>query len=91
MATFALIIGILTVVFSFAAKVIGQPSQMIKNYKRKSTEGLSTIMFVIAFLSYTFYTIHGILSKDWVVIAGQSLGVITSGIILWQIMHYKKK
>ena len=91
MLLFAQIIGILTVTFSFLAKVIGQPDQMRRNYKRKSTEGVSTILYIIAFLSYTFYTIHGILQKDWVIIAGQSVGVITSGIILGQIIYYKQK
>ncbi|MCR4311036.1 MAG: PQ-loop repeat-containing protein [Candidatus Taylorbacteria bacterium] len=91
MALFATIIGILAVIFSFLAKIVGHPDQMLKNYRRKSTEGVAISMFITSFLAYLFYTIHGILQKDWVVISGQSLGVFTTGIILWQAFYYRKK
>ena len=87
--SFSAIIGTLTVVFSLLAKVLGQPDQIRKNFKRKSTEGLSTIMITIAVISYLLWTIHGIIEKDWVLIIGQSLGVLTSGIILMQIIIYR--
>jgi len=91
MVLFATIIGILAVIFSFLAKIVGHPDQMIKNYRRKSTEGVAISMFVTSFLAYLFYTIHGILKKDWVVVSGQGLGVITTGIILWQAFYYRNK
>lgn len=62
----ASIIGVLTVTFSLLAKVLGQPDQIRKNFKRKSTEGLSTIMIVIAVISYSLWTIHGVMEEDWV-------------------------
>ena len=88
---FAAIIGTLTVIFSLLAKILGQPDQIRKNFKRKSTEGLSTTMIVIAVISYALWTIHGIIEKDWVLIFGQSLGVLTMSIILIQIILYRKK
>ncbi len=91
MVLFATIIGILAVVFSFLAKIVGHPDQMLRNYRRKSTEGVAISMFVTSFLAYLFYTIHGILQRDWVVISGQSLGVVTTGIILAQAFVYRKK
>ncbi|MBW6462355.1 MAG: PQ-loop repeat-containing protein [DPANN group archaeon] len=42
----------------------------MKNYKRKSTEGLSTIFIVLAFISYILWIIHGYLQNDWVLIIG---------------------
>src|SRR3989344_5708203 len=89
MVLFATIIGILAVIFSFLAKIVGHPDQMIKNYRRKSTEGVAISMFVTSFLAYLFYTIHGILKKDWVVVSGQGLGVVTTGIILGQALYYR--
>jgi len=91
MITFAIIIGILTVVFSLLSKAIGFPDQIRKNLKRKSTEGLSTIFFVLAFFSYMLWVIHGYLKNDWVLILGQGLGVLTTGFILYQIFIYRKK
>jgi len=90
-ATFATIIAFLTVIFGILAKVIGFPDQILKNYKRKSTEGLSTIFIVIAVIGYTLWTIHGLLRNDWVLVIGQGLGIITTGIILIQIILYRKK
>lgn len=89
--TFAGIVGILTVIMGIAVKVVGLPDQIRKNYKRRSTEGLSTLFIAMAFLAYVFWTLHGILRKDWVLIVGQGLGIFTSGIILWQIFIYRKK
>jgi uncharacterized protein with PQ loop repeat len=86
-----LIIGILTTVLSILVKVIGFPDQIQQNYKRKSTQGVSTSFYILSFLVYMLWTAHGILQKDWVVILGQGLGIITTGIIVYQIFIYRKR
>ncbi len=91
MITFAVIIGILTTVLSIAVKVVGFPDQIKKNYKRKSTEGLSVSFYILSFLVYILWVLHGILQKDWVVTFGQGLGVVTTGMILYQIYIYRKQ
>ncbi|HLD39508.1 MAG TPA: PQ-loop repeat-containing protein [archaeon] len=88
---FAVVIAFLTVIFGILAKVVGFPDQIRKNYKRKSTEGLSTIFIAIAVVSYVLWTLHGLLINDWVLVVGQGLGIITTGIIALQIIHYKKR
>ena len=88
--TFALIIGLLTIVIGILVKVIGFPDQFRKNYQRKSTEGLSSIFIVLAFVSYILWTTHGILQNDLVLIIGQGVGIITVGMILFQIILYRK-
>jgi uncharacterized protein with PQ loop repeat len=89
-AEIIIVIGVLTVVFSLLTKVVGFPDQIKKNYKRKSTEGVSVWFFILSFLSYLLWTAHGILQGDRVVYLGQGLGVITTGVVLWQIWVYKK-
>lgn len=89
--TFAAIIAVLTVVMGIIVKVIGFPDQFRLNHKRKSTKGLSTLFYALAFVSYTLWTIHGIIKNDWVLIAGQGLGILTTGMIIAQIIIYKKK
>lgn len=91
MITFAVIIGVLTTVLSIAVKVVGFPDQIKKNYKRKSTEGLSVSFYILSFLVYILWVLHGILQKDWVVTLGQGLGVITTGVILYQVYIYRKQ
>lgn len=88
---FAAIIAVLTLIFGILAKVVGFPDQIRRNYRKKSTEGLSTIMIVIAVVGYTLWTIHGYLRNDWVLVIGQGLGIIVTGIILLQIISYRKR
>ncbi|MCL5094058.1 MAG: PQ-loop repeat-containing protein [Patescibacteria group bacterium] len=89
--TFAGIVGFLTATMGVIVKVIGLPDQIRKNHKRKSTEGLSTTFIVLTLIAYALWTLHGFLQKDNVLIIGQGIGIITTGIILWQIIRYKKR
>jgi len=89
--TVASVIGILTVTVGLLVKLLGFPDQFIRNHKRKSTEGLSSVFYYLAFISYILWTIHGIFQKDWVVIVGQGVGVITTGAIVYQLVIYRKK
>lgn len=89
--TIAGIIGTLTLIFGVLVKVIGFPAQIKKNSERKSTEGLSTLMIALTFIAYILWTAHGFIKKDMVLILGQGVGIITTGIILFQIMKYSKK
>jgi uncharacterized protein with PQ loop repeat len=91
MFTVAAIIAFLTTVLTILIKVVGFPDQIRKNYKRKSTEGLSTWFYILSVITYILWTLHGIMQKDWVIIVGQGLGIITTGIIVYQIFKYRKK
>jgi MtN3 and saliva related transmembrane protein len=85
------LVGIITTVVSILVKVIGLPDQIRKNYRRKSTFGLSVPFFILGFVSYALWTIYGALKQDWVLILGQGAGMLTMGIIAWQIYLYRKK
>ena len=87
--TFAGIIAFLTLAIGILVKIIGLPDQIRKNYNNKSTKGLSSAFMILSFAAYGLWTLHGILQKDYVLIFGQGLGIITTGIILWQIFIYK--
>ena len=89
--TFAAIIGILTVIVGILVKIIGFPDQFMKNYRKKSTEGLSTIFISLAFISYILWTIHGYLQNDLVLVIGQGAGILTTGMIVFQVVYYRKK
>jgi len=89
--TLPAIVGAVTVIIGILVKLLGFPDQFLKNHRRKSTEGLSTIFFVLAFISYLFWTLHGYFQKDWVLIIGQGMGVLTTGAIVYQIIVYRKK
>jgi MtN3 and saliva related transmembrane protein len=86
-----IIVGVLTTILSVIIKVVGFPDQMRKNYKRKSTEGVSSAFYILSVVTYVVWTIYGILKGDWVVTLAQGLGIITTGIIVYQIFIYRKK
>jgi uncharacterized protein with PQ loop repeat len=88
--TFAVIIGALTLVVGILVKAIGFPDQFRLNFKRKSTKSVSTLFYILAFVSYLLWTIHGFLQNDWVLIIGQGLGILTTGMIVVQIVIYRK-
>lgn len=85
------IIGTTTTIVAILVKFVGLPDQVIKNYKRKSTEGLSVPFFLLGLLSYALWTFYGILKGDMVVALGQGAGVLTMGIIAYQIWIYRKR
>ena len=87
----AYLVGILTTIVAILVKVVGLPDQIKKIYKRKSTKGISTVFFLLAFVSYLLWTIHGFFQKDNVLIIGQGAGMITTAIILAQIFIYRNK
>jgi uncharacterized protein with PQ loop repeat len=90
-AMIAVIVGVLTTVLSILVKVVGFPDQIRQNFIRKSTQGVSTSFYILSFLVYILWTAHGVLAKDWVVILGQGLGILTTGAIVYQIFKYRKK
>lgn len=89
--SFPALIGVATVVIGILVKLLGFPDQFLQNYKRKSTDGLSTLFIVLAFVSYSLWTLHGYLQNDWVLIVGQGMGVLTTGAIVYQIIRYRKR
>lgn len=85
------LLGTITVVLALLVKVIGLPDQIRTNHARRSTAGLSTPYFVLSFASYCAWTLHGVLHHDPVVVLGQALGIVTTGILLCQIYFYRPK
>ncbi|HEY4160557.1 MAG TPA: PQ-loop repeat-containing protein [Candidatus Saccharimonadales bacterium] len=83
------LISVLTTVVSVLVKVVGLPDQIKSNYRRKSTDGLSAWFVLSAFVSYALWVVHGLLVHDWSLVIGQGLGVLTTGVIVWQLFLYR--
>jgi len=71
--------------------VIGLVTQMVKNYKRKSCEGLSLWWICLAGYSYFAWLVYGIFRQDVFLTIPQSIGTLCMVIILWQFWIYRKK
>jgi len=88
--TLTTIVGFFTITLGILVKLVGFPDQIRRNFKNKSTKGLSTSFIILSFLAYVMWTLHGVLIGDVVVIIGQGLGIITTGVVLYQIYIYGK-
>ena len=84
------LVSLLTVIASISIKLIGEPDQIRRNYKRRSTVGLSPLLYGLSVLSYSLWTVHGFQTGDIAIIVAQSVGIVTSGIVLFQMWHYRK-
>ena len=78
---------IVTVIFASA----GIMAQIIKNYKAKSTEGLSLITMGMQFLCFVLWSAYGWLKDDFNLIGANVPGCLFVGVILWQFAAYRKK
>ena len=82
---------IVTVILSLVVTGLGLTSQVRKNHKRKSMEGLSFFYFGILAVSYTFWSIYGFSQKDLVLIIPMTLGAFMSWVVVVQFLVYKDK
>lgn len=90
--TLLAVVGVTVTILSVASKLIGPPSQIRLNWKRRSTEGVSLVLYVMSFITYFFWALYGALREDWVVfLAHGALGCVVTGIILFQFFIYRKK
>lgn len=88
--TFESIISTLTVIASFATKTIGAPSQIKLLLKTRNSDSFSALHNSIIFIAYCLWSIHGYLQKDWTVMIGQGIGILTSGTLLYFVLKFKK-
>lgn len=83
------IVALLTTLLSVGVKVVGMPDQVKANFRRKSTEGLSSWFIVCTLISYAMWVVHGLMVHDMALVIGQGLGVVATGIIVWQMVIYR--
>ena len=84
------IIGIVATLASLIVIFFGLPAQILKNYRRKSTEGLSNNLIYSACSCYATWCLYGWTKPDYFLIIAQTPGIILSLILLYQLFLYKK-
>lgn len=87
---FVQFVSIMTVTLSIGIKLIGEPDQIRKIIKSKNVANISMINYILGVLAYIFWTIHGIIKGDWVIIIAQFAGVLSSGAVLILLIYYRK-
>ena len=82
---FALVVSVIFTSF-------GLPVQIAKNYKNKSTEGLSLWMFSMMFVTYLSWVLYAYAHTppDWFIIIPNSIGMVGVLFIMWQFFIYRE-
>jgi len=65
--------------------------QFIRNYKRKTTGDISIILISMVVIGYVFLLILSILEHNNKFIFIYAAGIINMGLLLIQILYYRKK
>lgn len=81
-------LGILATVASLMIVVLGLPAQIIKNYHRKSCDGLAPSLVYSACCTYTLWSIYGWTKPDWFLAIAQTPGCVLVFVLLVQLKVY---
>jgi uncharacterized protein with PQ loop repeat len=85
------IFGLVAAIASLTLVALGLPAQIVKNYRRKSCEGLSPILFSLAFCTYLLWSLYGWTKPDWFLASAQTPGLVLATILLGQMICYRRK
>ena len=71
--------------------LVGLPIQIVKNYRRKSVEGISIVFWVLVYLNGWLWLAYGYSMSDidWYLIAANAPGLFFVSILLIQFYMYK--
>jgi uncharacterized protein with PQ loop repeat len=84
-------IGLIATIITTIYTIFGLPSQLLKNYRNKSVEGVSlfmSIMLVFVFLSWVLYALA---KNDYYILISNTPGFIGSLVLVVQFYLYRKK
>jgi len=86
------ILGWFALIVSVIYTSFGLPVQIVKNYKNKSTEGLSFWMFFLMFVTYLSWVLYAFAHTppDWFIIVPNSIGMAGDIFIMLQFIIYKE-
>ena len=68
---------------------VGYYIQAYKMWKNKTAEGVSLVSFLIFGIGTTIWTLYGVSINDPVIIAGFSLGMLGSWIVVFLILRFR--
>ncbi len=71
----------------------GLPAQILKNYKRKTTEGLSIVLVLLCACTLVLWSSYAWAKdpRDWYILGSNVPGLIFALVLLSQFWLYRKK
>ncbi len=84
------LILIVALIANLLVITVGLGVQIYKNYKAKSASHLSLILYIFSFCGWVSWAAYGFIKGDWFLMILQSLGALTTSIVLVQFFIYRK-
>jgi len=84
-------LGYSALAMSLVIILCGYPVQIVKNYRRKSCEGLSLLLMATVFLAYSVWSAYACVKPDWFLVWSQIPGAFLTLIILIQFAVYRNQ
>lgn len=87
------LLGMTALIITTIYTVFGLPAQIISNFKKKTTQGLSLFLMIMLTLTFSIWSLYSYEKRpaDWYVFLSNSPGVIFGLVILFQFWLYRKK
>ncbi|MCC6354275.1 MAG: PQ-loop repeat-containing protein [Verrucomicrobiae bacterium] len=78
-------------VLGFVGGCIGLPVQLLKNWQRKSVEGLSLTFWVILYTNVWFWLLYAFskVQTDWYLVVANVPGLVFISVLLGQFAWYR--
>lgn len=85
------LLGLIAAGITTIYTMFGVPSQVIKSYKRKSTEGLSFASIGTLFLGFVAWVLYALsmTEMNYYILIPNALGALGNAVILLQMISYK--
>ncbi|MEO0479282.1 MAG: SemiSWEET family transporter [Planctomycetota bacterium] len=85
------VLGTLATAAMLTYTLLGLPAQVRRNHVRRSTGDLSGFTYALSFLAFALFSAYGIVKGDRFVTLSNVPGTILAGIILGQILFYRRR
>ncbi|TFH02232.1 MAG: hypothetical protein E4H13_02695 [Calditrichales bacterium] len=90
---FADFMGLTALIVTIIYTGFGLPVQIYKNFKSKTTYGLSLSMMVLLFLTFLSWVVYAWVKtpRDFYIIISNAIGMISVSIIIYQFWAYRSQ
>jgi len=87
------ILGTAACCMGVSVALVGLPIQILKNYRRKSVEGISFAFWILAYLNGWLWTAYASskIAIDWYMIAANIPGLFFTSVLLFQFYKYRNR
>lgn len=84
------IVGFTAFLVTLIYTCLGLPAQIRKNYRSRSTSGLSVATIGLMAVAFSTWVVYAVLKEDWYILGSNFPGAVFAFIILSQFWLYRK-